>query len=301
MPEVQLVSRLEIESKNMGWYTVLNNREWATLIWIIVFIAWAASLTQVRASFRGVLKAFFVKPIIISLILMACYIVGMVLGLSRIGLWDSSQLKNTIIWSVTVGFVMLMDINSVKKDENYFRKAILDNLKVSIFLEYLINVYVFSLAVELVLVPAAVFLGAMLAVAKLDEKHKQAAGCLNGIQVILGLGLIGFALYNAYVDLRNLTTFNTAIDFFSPILLSLLFLPFVYMALIYSTYEVFYVRLQFFIQDPALRKYTKLQAALFCKLNLKMLDRFSKKLIRQRPNNRQEVLELLRNSKSSST
>ena len=77
---------------------ILNNREWALVIWIFVFVIFtlvSPKMGQVLKSFREVLKAFFVKAIIKILALMIIYITIIILGLAKIGLWESHQLKNT--------------------------------------------------------------------------------------------------------------------------------------------------------------------------------------------------------------
>jgi glucose-6-phosphate-specific signal transduction histidine kinase len=178
------------------------------------------------------------------------------------------------------------------------KRAILDNLKASIFVEYLVSLYVFNFFIELVLVPSVVFLGMMIAVTQNDQKYSKVKGCLNVTLSLLGLVIIGYSLYNAYNDLASLTSIGTAKNFASPIILSILFLPFIYLVMVYFKYESFYLRLQYFIKDPHLLRYTKLRATLFCRLDFKMLDTFAKKVIHQRPSNRKEVLDLLKNSKS---
>ena len=52
------------------------------------------------------------------------------------------------------------------------------------------------------------------------------------------------------------------------------------------------------IKDAKLRRYIKWQAAIICKLDLHMLDRFWKKLVRNRPATRHEVVKLLEQSRS---
>ncbi len=283
----------------MEWYTVLNNREWATLIWLSALVIWASTDKKIRASFVAVIKAFLATPILVSFVLLAGYITALVFGLKSIGLWGYLELKDTIIWSVFVAAATLFDILNISKDEKYFRKAILDNLKASLFVEFLVNLYVFNFLIELVLVPTVLFLGILLGISQTDQKYDKVKGCLNWLLSLIGIGILGYALYNAYNDIANLATIETAKNFASPIVLSILFLPFIYAAMVYFKYESFYNRLQIFIKDPQLLKYTKLQATLFCKLDLKRLDRFAKKIIFQRPTNKQEVLKLLKDSKSS--
>jgi hypothetical protein len=282
----------------MNWLTILDNREWATLIWLTILIVWASFNNQIRASFRSIIKALLAKRIIILLSLMASYVVLLVFGLSYLGLWDISQLKNTLIWSVTVGIVTMFSINRIQKEEHYFRKAALENLKIGVFIEYLVTLYVFSLPVELVLVPFISLLVLLLAVAQTNEQYKPAEKLLNGLLFVLGVGLLAFSIYSIYNDFNGFVTVNNVIAFFLPIVLSILFLPFIYVERVYIKYEDVFIRLRFLIKDPALRKYAQWRVALHCRLDLKMLDRFSQNLKRERPKNQKEVVDLLNRSRS---
>jgi hypothetical protein len=133
--------------------SIFNNREIAAGIWIFLFLVWALRSVEPRAAFSKVLRAFFVKPIIISVVGMLLYIALTLAAFHKIGLWDVSSLKETIFWCFGVAFVMLMNINDVHQDEHYFRKVMLDSLKLVLVLEFIINFYVFNLGVELVLLP----------------------------------------------------------------------------------------------------------------------------------------------------
>ena len=96
---------------------ILNNREWALVIWffaVIIFASFSSKMDEVRESFKQLFKAFFAKAIISIFVLMFIYIVTVVFALFKIGMWESHQLKNTIIWATSVGVLSLFKINSIK-------------------------------------------------------------------------------------------------------------------------------------------------------------------------------------------
>ncbi|HEY9031612.1 MAG TPA: hypothetical protein VIM93_09655, partial [Kangiella sp.] len=80
----------------------LNNREVATAIWMLIFAAWAFSKKEVRSAFGNVLDAFAKKVILIPFSLLIINTLASVLVLNQIGLWDSTQTKNTFLWFVSV-------------------------------------------------------------------------------------------------------------------------------------------------------------------------------------------------------
>ena len=107
---------------------ILNNREWALVIWFFAFIIFASfskKMDKVRESMKHLFKAFFVKGIVSIFILMFIYITTVVFALFKIGLWESHQLKNTIIWAFSVGALSLIKITSIKENPHFFKNLVL--------------------------------------------------------------------------------------------------------------------------------------------------------------------------------
>ena len=108
---------------------IFNNREIALAIWLLVAVVFAASPKSVRAAFQGLWQAFCRKKILMPLGMMAVYIALVVFGLHKIGLWDWGQLKNTILWSISVAAISLFRIPQIAEYKRYFRNEIKDNFK----------------------------------------------------------------------------------------------------------------------------------------------------------------------------
>ncbi len=103
--------------------------------------------------------------------LMALYIILMVYWLNEIGLWKVHQLKNTIIWAVSVGVLFLFQHETIKKEPQVFlKKTIVDNLKVAAIIQFIVGFYTFNLVGELIMLPVLVGLGGTLALAQSDKK-----------------------------------------------------------------------------------------------------------------------------------
>jgi magnesium-transporting ATPase (P-type) len=71
---------------------ILNNREWALVIWFfafIIFTLFSSKMDKIRESFKELLKSFFVKEIFSTFVLMIVYICVVVFVLFEIGLWES--------------------------------------------------------------------------------------------------------------------------------------------------------------------------------------------------------------------
>lgn len=131
---------------------ILNNREIAVLLWFLaisIYILSSSRMTEVRNAFNGVITAFFVKKIITVLFFMVAYMAIVIYWLSELELWNFEQLKNTVFWSFSVGFMSLFKLEKIKQDKHFFKHSVLDNLKLLAILQFVIGVYTFSLSMRL--------------------------------------------------------------------------------------------------------------------------------------------------------
>ncbi|NUG22299.1 hypothetical protein, partial [Acinetobacter lactucae] len=175
-----------------------NNREIAIGIWLLVIFVYfvlSPKMIEARQSFRHLLAAFFVKQIISVLGLMIVYIVFIVYTLSEINLWNTGQLKNTIFWSISVGFMSIFNMESIKKDKSFFKHSVIDNFKLLAILQFIVGVYTFPIWIEILLVPILVLIGAMLAIAESEKKHYQVKTLLEYCLTIFGSISIIYTLY----------------------------------------------------------------------------------------------------------
>jgi len=190
--------------------------------------------------------------------------------------------------------MMLFKANSTNKHD-FFKSKVKDNLRIVIVMEFIINFYTLDLWLELLLVPLMAVVGGMMAIAELDDRHEPVRKLLNGFMVVAGIALTLYALRMAVVDFNKFATIATLESFFLPIILTFAFLPFVYMTVIFMSYESLFVRLQFIIKDPSLLKYTKIRTLQVFHLKLAALDEWSKSIYKLSLVDRQSVDEALLN------
>ncbi|MDP8314895.1 MAG: hypothetical protein RAP70_07460 [Candidatus Celaenobacter antarcticus] len=271
---------------------ILNSREWAYVIWFIIFVIFivlSSKMKKVRESFRSLLKAFFRKKIISILSLMIIYISTVVYILCKLNLWEFHQLKNTIVWFLFVGSVSLFRINSIKKESHFFRNSIIDNLKLVAIIQFIVGFYTFSLFIELLIVPFIVLLAGMIAVSQADKKFHLLENILNGILAIFGLILIMYSIIMLITHFTEYATKQTFYDFYIPPLLTLMYLPFIYIVIVFITYEDTFARLHFFIKDAKLRHFTKFYLIFNFRLRIKLVDRWGSILQNQDNSSREEI------------
>jgi hypothetical protein len=273
---------------------ILNNREIAIALWLLaisVYIFSSSKTAEVRAAFKGVLSAFFARQIIIVLCLMLSYMAIVIYWLSELDLWNAEQLKNTVFWCVSVGFMSLFKLEQIKKDQSFFKHSVIDNLKLLAILQFIVGVYTFPLWAEVLLVPVLALIGALLAIAETDKKHHRVKALLEYCLSLFGIALIVYTLYMLTTSFGDFGKEKTAYDFFVPPLLTLCYLPFVFFMLVYSTYEQVFVRLKFSIKNRFHRYAAKFYAFLLFNVRISLLERWSYQVARANIESHSDLLD----------
>jgi hypothetical protein len=273
---------------------ILNNREVAIALWLLAistYVFSSSKMAEVRRSFRDVLSAFFAKQIISVLGLMVTYMAIVVYGLSEIDLWNVEQLKNTVFWCASVGFMSLFKLESIKKDKSFFKHSVIDHLKLLAILQFIVGVYTFSLWIEILLVPILVLIGGMLAIAGTDKKYHQVKVLLEYCLSLFGVILISYTLYMLATNFDEFGKEKTVYGFFVPPLLTLFYLPFVFLMLAYSTYEQVFIRLKFSIKNKFHRYLAKLYALVLFNVRMSLLDRWSYQVARVNVESHADLIE----------
>lgn len=273
---------------------ILNNREIAIALWLLaisIYISSSSKMAEVRVAFKGVLSAFFVRQIVNVLCLMIGYMAIVIYWLSELGLWNGEQLKNTVFWCASVGFMSLFKLEQIKKDKNFFKHSVIDNLKLLAILQFIVSVYTFSLWVEILLAPVLALIGAILAIAESDKKHHQVKVLLEYCLSLFGVILIMHTLYMLATSFDDFGQEKTAYDFFITPLLTLCYLPFIYFMLVYSTYQQVFTRLKFSIKNRYHRWIAKLYAFILFNIQLSLLDRWSYQVARVNIESHSDLVE----------
>jgi hypothetical protein len=272
----------------------LNNREISIVAWLTIFLAWAFSKAAVRKAGVDVLRAALAWKIILGVSMMSAYIALIAFGLHTVGLWGTHDLKTTFVWALTAALAMVFNIGSVSDNDRFFQNALRDGFKISVVLEFIVNLYVFNLMVEIVLVPIITIVACMLVIAESKDEYRPIRSFLNTILVAFGLVLLAYSGYRIHTDLHAFARPSTLAEFLLPIMLTSLFLPFVYLLATIVTYENFFVRLTFFMADEGLRRFTKLQLLRQFGLNYRALNRWTRRFVHERPSTHEEVLASIR-------
>jgi len=262
---------------------ILNNREIAIALWLIVaatYIYSSKRMSEVRSAFKKLAFVFQSRPLMIVFSLAAVYTSSLVYLLLDWELWNIDQLKNTVFWFFSVGLLSICNLDKIKTDPHFFKNSVIGNLRLLAILQFVIGIYSLPLMAELFLVPFMVVVGLMISIAESDVKYLQVKKLLNGIVILFGLFTLVYTAYMLATDFKELGQEKTFYDFVVPALLTVMYLPFVFAMMTYSTYEMVFVRLQFTVPDRKLRCLAKLYAVALLNFRLDAVRRWADHITR---------------------
>lgn len=245
----------------------LSTREIAWAIWTLIMLIVCMFGKNIRKSMLSVLKALFAWKISISLLTFFIHTSIYVFILFKLGFWDISFLKDTIIWTLSFGFLSLMNINKVDSSE-YFKKIFIDALKWTIGIEFIVNFFTFSLTKELILVPILVFSAMIQTVASFKQEDKQVENLFKNLLTTFGIFIFFFSLYKTIEQHSKLFTIANFKSIMLPVILTITFLPFMYLYNLIVKYESLWLTLRFNIKNENDRKRVKRQILLVANFNI---------------------------------
>lgn len=253
---------------------LFNNREIATAIWLFAIFIFMLVKREIRESLFNVINAFFKIKILFSIFLMIVYTTGILIVLHHVRLWNTSLLKDSIVWFCFTGILMCFNLVTSKKEENLFRKIIISNIKIVIIIEFIINTYTFSLVVELFFIPLVTLLVIMEVIAKKDKKYSYVIKIINGLYIIIGVVILFYVTSNVVSDYKNIGSLDTLRNIVLVPLLTISFLPFIYFMMLFDAYERLFVRLNLgYEKNNKLKRYAKRKIIKHCLLSLKKVNK----------------------------
>lgn len=260
----------------------LTNREISLLFWGGLFVAWALSVPGVRKGLGPMLRSLLTPVISVPIVMMIGYVAGIVVTLYRIGLWTPADTKDTILWGIGFAAVTFFETPQITRDPSRLKTVVVELFGLAVVIEFMIDHFVMRLWLELLLVPFAVMVTVLLVVAERSEEHARVARVLQIMQGILGLSLAVFVISQLVSRFSEVASVDTVKDFALPIILSVLFVPFLYLMALYAGYDEVLRRLGWTIRDRAVRRYARRRTVVLCNVKLGTLATWSKAIARLR-------------------
>lgn len=225
--------------------TIFSAREWATIIWLLIFSIFLMFQKEVRKGIKELLKIFFEKKLRILWEIILLYVLMITVIFYKMPIWDNIYIKDIIIWLIFSGLVICMNAASNEADEKYIKKIIKDNLKLTIILEFIMSTFTFDIWVELVIIPVITMITVMNVIAERKEESRTVHKLLDFVLVVAGFWILYETIKIGINEYKELNMLNTLVSFMIPIVYLIMIMPLVYMLEVYSKYEVLFIRMTF--------------------------------------------------------
>lgn len=273
--------------------TIFSNRELSIIIWIFILIILFSISREVRKSFRDILPTLFDEKIVDVVLLMLIYTELMVLVLTIIEFWNFTLLKDTIYWVLLVGFPLLLDMDKINKEENHIKSILKNSIKGIIIIEFITNFYNFSLIVELVLIPVVTFISLLQVVSKTKPEWNKVYNLLTWVLALLGISVFIYSVSEIYKSPNGFFNLLTLQTFLLPVILTIMFIPFLYLVALYSLYETVTAVIGLRIKKEKHKRYLKRKMVLTFGLNRRKLKRFQREVPLGIMRNKKEVKKVI--------
>ncbi|MEO9598910.1 hypothetical protein [Parasphingorhabdus sp.] len=283
-----------------AFFEQFSNREYAALIWIAIFLIFVMAKPDIRSAFAAVLRVFFHRKVSSVFLIATIYIIGCIWLLSLFSIWTFDNLKAVIAWTLTTAFVTLLGANKIAEDSSYFSKEVRQLFALTALLTFIIEMHSYHLLLELIAVPIITVLAIMDQYSAGKPEFASIEKLLGCILPVIG-GIYFIASLLQTVQLWPTLEFAEVLrDFFVPVFLSILFIPFLYLLSRYMVYESAYSILGIWIEDAKLRRQSKWLALKYFRFNIDHLQRWRREMIKHKPSTKREVRQIITDIKTMS-
>lgn len=210
-------NRIDFRLGNKIYMGILSTREWATVIWAFIFFVYAMVHRQIREAFWKVVKIFFGKKLRILWGIILLYVLGITLIFYHLPFWDNVYIKDIIVWFLFSGLIYCMNAVSQEADEEYIRKVLKDNLKLTAILEFIISTFTFNIWVELAIIPIITMIVMMNVIAERKEEYEKVHKLLDIVLAVAGFWILYETIKIGIHEYKELDALNTFISFMIPI------------------------------------------------------------------------------------
>jgi hypothetical protein len=215
----------------LSFVDVLSSREKAIAVWaVVVFVYIWRKDRSVRGSALLVVRSFFDAKLSLVWASAAAYSAGVVAVACAFGFWRTTAIKETIYWFLGTALVLAADALTARSfDGGHAKRIARKALRFTIIVEFLVNLYVMPLPVELVFVPLVALLVALQVYVERDPKLTPVKTLADRTVTLIGLGLMTWVIVRALTNIRGLLTRDQAERLLVAPAFTLALLPFLYL------------------------------------------------------------------------
>ncbi|MCF3935857.1 hypothetical protein L1787_20920 [Acuticoccus sp. M5D2P5] len=278
----------------------LSNREIAALVYLLTLLAAVLLWKERRSLAFDVVRAFLMPKLALLWLLMSLYVAACVLLLASLNLWDWPNLKSTVLWWLTVGISSVFKAQQLKDKPHALRKLVRDAFALSAVVSFIAELVSFPLWVELLMLPALGFLTLLITVGEHQPDKPGIPRVLNllrGLQMFAGFTILCFSYWLVSASITEFWSLNTLREFGLPLLLWLMFIPFIFLLAVYMTYEEAFISLQMRPKQAPIARYARWRALLAFGWNIDGVKRLARDIRERDIAEKQGIKEAIREIK----
>lgn len=261
----------------------MTTRDAALLTWLGVLALSAAwSITRGGDWGRSVVDVLrtLLAPRVLGLIAaVVAWQVLIVYLASKLDLWDPRLVKDTVFIVIVGGVLAGFRAIALMKGEKTWRQEFRSVLTLVVAVQWVSNLETLPYLIELAIIPLAVLLGGVQAVAQHSEEHRAILPVINGSLMVLGLTILGWSIYQVAGAIGSTAWDEKGRSFLLAFWLPLALLPAVYFAAVGMQYGKTLTIMKL-VRPPSLG--ARLDFFLHHRFSLRRLSAFAQKPARVR-------------------
>lgn len=240
---------------------MIDNRESALLIWLGVVLALLLLNGKLRPSLSQAVRLVLNPVIVVPVLLMATWVGCLVLAAAHFGWWEVPLATDTTVWFFGTALALIFNVTEALREERLFRRTILSAVKVAVPVAVFINLYVFSLAFELILLPALTVLLMLSVVAGSEQRFSGVKALIDTVLALAGFALFAYVVFQIVTDWQEFDKSGALRKFALPLWLTISIVPFVYLFSLYVAYDGAFKWIDFATDEHRQRRRAKLALA----------------------------------------
>lgn len=218
----------------------MNNRELATVLWasavVVAILVGCALNSNLRSSVGGVLRAVLTPVIVVPFVMMVVYCWGVVRLAIAFGFWNQDHLlTDTFFWFLTSAIVLFFNVADA--GPGFVRRKALQVFGATVLVEFLMNLFVMNLILEILLQPWVFLWMGIELVARNNPEQRPAVRAAGFFLSATGIGIASYRVIELVENWRSAFSLQTGLKFALPIWMTLGILPFIYLLALYVAYD----------------------------------------------------------------
>ena len=129
---------------------------------------------------------------------------------------------------------------------------------------------------------------------KKQSDYTQIINIIKNILSFIGICFVLYAFYKTVIDYKEIFSIHSIKELLLPLVLTTLYIPFLYLLALYINYEELFVRIGFNTDDKNSKRKLKKEIFRVAKFNLNKLDKLSNNLIRYKLYQTDDIREYIK-------